>query len=173
MSKQFPVVAMESVVRRIFQVRGQKVMLDADLAELYGVETRILVQAVKRNLDRFPSDFMFQLTAQEWDDLRSQSVIPKKRGGRRYSPYAFTEHGALMLSAVLNSSRASEISTHVVRAFIWLRQMVPAQQEISLRLAELEARLGEHDQALAQIIEAIRTLMEPPDPRPEKRPIGF
>lgn len=163
--------SVEVVVGRIFFIRGVKAMLDADLADLYGVETRALTQAVKRNQAKFPTDFMFQLTDSEWSILRSQNVISRSHGGRRYPPYAFTEHGALMLSSVLHSSRATEISIMVVRAFVLLRQMMPAHQEISSRLGELERKVGEHDQSLIHLIEAIQNLLSPPDKG--KKTIGF
>lgn len=169
-------LAVEALASRILLVRGVRVMLDADLAALYGVETRVLVQAVKRNLARFPEDFMFQLTAQEFADLRSQTVISSAgHGGRRTAPYAFSEHGALMAATILNSSRAIEISVYVVRAFVQLRDLLASNKELAQRFSELERRLehklATHDQAIAGILDAIRQLMTPPDP--PKRPIGF
>lgn len=162
---------------------GQKVIIDADLAELDGVETRALIQAVKRNLERFPADFMFQLSTEESESLRSQTVISKPgRGGRRYAPYAFTEHGAIQASNVLNSPRAIEVGLYVVRAFVQLREVLATHKDLAAKLATLER----HTQALAlkhdtlaqntrlqlkQVFEAIRELMAPPDP--PKRPIGF
>jgi hypothetical protein len=171
--------ALDAVAHRIFEIRGQRVMLDSDLAALYGVENRALVQAAKRNLDRFPEDFMFQLSLAEWDNLRSQFVISSlrfqngasKHGGRRYAPYAFTEHGALMLSSVLKSSRAVEISQMIVRAFVWMRQTAPAYKELAAKVAELEAAVGKHDAAIGGIIEALHELILPPDK--EKKRIGF
>ncbi|MDP2964098.1 MAG: ORF6N domain-containing protein [Sulfurimicrobium sp.] len=159
------------VARRILLVRGQKVMLDADLAMLYGVETRALVQALKRNMQRFPEDFMFQLTEEEWEVLRSQSVISKGRGGRRYAPYAFTEHGALMLASILNSQRAIEVGILVVRAFVRLRELLAGNKELAAKLDELERKLSTHDQAITGLIDTVRQLMSPP--AREKRPIGF
>ena len=147
-------------------------MLDEDLAALYGVVTGDLIQAVKRNLERFPQDLMFQLSYGEWDSLKSQIVISNKgRGGRRSAPYAFTEHGALMLSSVLKSARAIEISLMVVRAFVWLRQAVPAYKELASKIAELEEAVGKHDVAIGGIIEALNELILPPDK--DKRRIGF
>ena len=161
---------LEGVVQRIFEIRGQRVMIDADLAVLYGVETGALVRAVKRNMDRFSEDFMFQLSNEEWENLRCQFGI-SSWGGRRYSPYAFTEHGALMLSSVLKSERATEISRMIIRAFVWLRQAVPAYKELAAKVAELEYAVGKHDAALADIVKTLRQLIMPPDK--EKRRIGF
>jgi hypothetical protein len=166
----------EAIASRILLVRDLRVMLDADLAALYGVETRVLVQAVKRNQARFPADFIFQLTEQEWASLRSQSVISSSgHGGRRTAPYAFTEHGALMAATILNSPRAVEVSVYVVRAFVQLRDLLTGNKDLARRLKDLERRLtgklADHDQAIADILDAIRELMNPPDP--PKRPIGF
>lgn len=159
------------VVQRIHLVRGRKVMLDADLALLYNVETRALVQAVKRNARRFPSDFMFQLSNEEWADLRSQNVTSKGRGGRRYAPYAFTEHGALMLSSILNSETAAEVGIVIVRTFVQLREMLSTHKELAVKLEELERKVSSHDQAIVGLIEAIRQLMQAP--ASSSRPIGF
>jgi len=159
------------IAQRILLVRGNKVMLDVDLAALYGVETRVLIQAVKRNIRRFPGDFMFQLTNDEWAILRSQIVISKGRGGRRYAPYAFTEHGALMLASVLNSERAVEIGILVVRAFVRLRELLASNKELANRLEDMERKLTTHDQAITGLIDAVRQLMAPPAQK--KRPIGF
>jgi len=159
------------ISQRILLVRGNKVMLDVDLAALYGVETRVLVQAIKRNIRRFPDDFMFQLTDDEWAILRSQFVISKGRGGRRYAPYAFTEHGALMLASVLNSERAVEISVLIVRAFIRLRELLANDKELATRLEHMERKLSTHDQAITGLIDAVRQLMAPPVKK--KRSIGF
>lgn len=169
------VTSIEQIESHIFLIRGQKVMLDADLAELYGVETKVFNQAVKRNAERFPEDFMFQLTLEELADLRSQIVtsnIPPGRGGRRYLPYVFTEHGAIMAASVLNSTRAIEISVHVVRAFVHLRELVSSHKELSQKLNLLERKVGAHDKAIAELINAIRQLMAPSEPN-KKRPIGF
>ncbi len=156
-------------------------MLDADLAALYGVTTKRLNEQVKRNLDRFPDDFVFQLTKQELAVLRSQFATSSSAarlawGGRRYAPNAFTEHGALMAAMVLNSPRATEVSIYVVRAFVQLRDTLVAHKELAKRLDELEARierkLSTHDQAIGGILDAIRQLMAPPEPK-KKRSIGF
>jgi hypothetical protein len=160
-----------------------KVILDADLAELYGVETKVLVQAVKRNLDRFPKDFMFQLEKQEFDVLRSQTVTSSSgHGGRRTAPYAFTEQGVAMLSSVLNSPRAIAVNIEIMRTFVRVRELAATQGDVATRLNELEqkteAMAVQHDTfsrntrvQLKEVFEAIRQLMTPPDP--PKRPIGF
>lgn len=158
------------IAERIVLIRGHRVLLDGDLASLYDVETRTLVQAVKRNLDRFPADFMFQLTNQELAHLRSQFVI-SSWGGRRYVPYAFTEQGVAMLSSVLNSSRALAVNIEIMRTFVRLRETLTPNTELGQRLDELEKRLGTHDHAIAGIIDAIRQLATPAE---SKRPsIGF
>ena len=161
----------ESVSQRIHYLRGQKVMLDSDLAFLYNVETRVLVQAVKRNVSRFPSDFMFQLTNEEWAALRSQNVISKERGGRRYLPYVFTEHGTLMLSSILNSETAIEVGLVIVRTFVQLREMLSTHKELAIKLEELERKTTSHDQAIAGLIDAIRNLMQ--SSTSSSTPIGF
>ena len=161
-----------SIENQIVLARGQKVLLDADLATLYGVEVRTLNQAVKRNEERFPPDFVFQLTAEENEALRSQIVISKSsRGGRRYAPYAFTEHGAIMAASVLNSPRAVEMSIYVVRAFLRLRGALATHKELAAKLAELEQRLETHDHKIVEIIKAIHVLAMPPE-KPARQ-IGF
>jgi hypothetical protein len=160
------------VESRIFVLRQQKIILDRDLAELYGVPVKRLNEQVKRNRDRFPDDFMFQLTKVEEADLQSQIVPPKSgRGGRRYAPYAFTEHGAIMAATVLNSERAVEMSVFVVRAFVRLREMMSTNQQLASKIDELEQRLDTHDASIQELIEAIRELMAP-DPATGRR-IGF
>lgn len=169
------IATVDQIESRIFLIRGQRVMLDADLAELYGVETKALNRAVKRNIERFPEDFMFQLTTEEFVGLRYQfgtSNIPSGRGGRRSLPYVFTEHGAIMAASVLNSPRAIEISVHVVRAFVHLRELVSGNKELAQKLNLLERKVGAHDRAIAELINAIRQLMSPTEPK-KKRPIGF
>lgn len=165
-----------AIEKRIFVIRGRQVMLDEDLADLYGVETKRLVQQVKRNLKRFPGDFMFQLTNAEAEILRSQIATSNDgRGGRRYAPYVFTEQGVAMLSGVLRSDRAIAVNIEIMRAFVELRRAAGSIQELQKRLDQLEldigARLSEHDEHFRQIFEALRQLIEPP-PRP-KRPVGF
>jgi hypothetical protein len=171
MARKQSLIPAERIEKSILLIRGQKVMLDRDLADLYGVETRILVQAVKRNAERFPSDFMFKLKQEEFDSLRSQFVISKGRGGRRYLPYAFTEQGIAMLSSVLRSKRAVQVNIAIMRVFVRLREMLATHKELARKLAELEQHLESHDQQIQAIFEAIRQLMTPPDTR--KKRIGF
>lgn len=170
------VVAAPAIEKRIFAVRERQVMLDEDLADLYGVETRALVQQVKRNAKRFPADFMFQLTKAEAEALRSQFVTSNEgRGGRRYPPYVFTEQGVAMLSGVLRSDRAIAVNIEIMRAFVELRRAAGSFKELQRRLDRIEldigARLSEHDEQLRQIFEALRQLIAPP--ARSKRPIGF
>ena len=169
-------VAIEHVSGSIRVLRGCRVILDEDLAELYGVGTRALVQAVKRNPERFPADFMLRLTAAEWSALRSQIVISKSgRGGRRYAPYAFTEQGVAMLSSVLSSRRAIAVNIEIMRAFVRMREFLTSTREVAKRLDQLEARLQKklttHDAAIAAILSAISELMASPPPK--RRGIGF
>jgi len=162
----------EYIQSRIREIRGTKVILDSDLAQLYGAETRALNQAVRRNVDRFPEDFVFQLTPEEQSRLRSQSVISNGgRGGRRYLSYAFTEHGAMMAASVLNSPQAIQTSVFIVRAFIRLRSIYASRIELTRRLDELDTKVSEHDAELSSIVEAIRRLAMPSSPK--RRPIGF
>jgi len=164
-----PAFAVES---RILFLRHQRVILDADIAELYGVPVKVLNQQIKRNQKRFPQDFVFQLTAKEHEALRSQFVTSKKgRGGRRYTPYAFTEHGAIMAATVLNSERAVEMSVFVVRAFVRLREMLATNRRLAGKIDELENRLDTHDSTIQDLIDAIRELMTPEDP--PRKSIGF
>lgn len=185
MTNKTLIASVEQIESQIFLIRGQKVMLDADLAELYGVETKRFNEQVRRNSERFPEDFMFQLTAEEFADLRCQIDISSLRsqiatsnnsvgntagrGGRRHLPYAFTEHGAIMAASVLNSPRAVEASVQVVRAFVQLRQMLASNAELSGKLVALEKK---YDIKFRAVFEAIRELMTPSDPK-KKRPIGF
>lgn len=160
------------VESRILILRKHRVILDSDLAELYGVPARQLNQQVKRNRDRFPADFMFQVTAKEDQILRSQIVISsQKHGGRRYLPYAFTEHGAIMAATVLNSKRAIEMSVFVVRAFVRMREMLAKNRQLAAKINELDRRLETHDTAIQDIIEAIKELMLPEGT--PRRKIGF
>jgi hypothetical protein len=153
-------------------LRGEKVILDSDLAKLYGVPVKRLNEQVKRNVDRFPEDFMFRLSAREYESLRSQIAASKAgRGGRRYLPQAFTEHGAIMAATVLNSERAIEMSVFVVRAFVRLRETLGKNRQVTAKLAELEARLANHDSAIQELIDTIQELMSP-EPRNPRR-IGF
>jgi len=167
-SKNRPIFSVES---RILFLRQQRVILDSDLAELYGVSVRQLNQQIKRNLERFPEDFTFQLNPKELHSLRSQIVISKQRGGRRYLPHAFTEHGAIMAATVLNSRRAAQMSIFVVRAFVRLREILASNRQLAFKIDELENRLETHDEAIQELFQAIRELMIPPQ-RP-RRKIGF
>ncbi len=161
-----------SIEHRIFLVRGQKVLLDDDLAALYNVQVRALNQAVKRNKKRFPSDFVFRLTVKESRNLKSHIVTAtRSHGGRRTMPYAFTEHGAIMAASILNSPRAIEMSIFVVRAFLRLRETLASHKALAAKFAELEQRLETHDKAIGEIIDAIRALMAPPE-KPARK-IGF
>jgi hypothetical protein len=156
---------------RIVVVRGARVLLDADLAQLYGVATKRLNEQVKRNATRFPADFAFTLTAAEFAHLKPQ-IAAASWGGRRTLPLAFTEHGALMAASVLNSARATEMSVYVVRAFVQLRELLFTHQALADKLAELEQRVAAHDESLNDVIDAIRALMARPS-APPGRPIGF
>jgi hypothetical protein len=157
----------------IHTIRGQRVILDTDLARIYGVLTSRLNEAVKRNRRRFPEDFLFQLTAEEQRALTSQIAISKPgRGGRRTRPYAFTEHGALQVANVLNSARAVAMSIYVIRAFVRMREALSANDVIAKRLAEIETTLLTHDAALRELYEAIRPLLMPPE-EPPRRQIRF
>ena len=171
MTKHDLVVPVARIQKSIFLIRGQKVLLDMDLAEFYRVETRSLIQALKRNIERFPSDFVFQLDQDEFDSLRSQIVISKGKGGRRYLPYAFTEQGVAMLSSVLRSKRAIQVNVAIMRTFVKLREILLTHKELAHQLMDLERRLEDHDEQIQTIFEAIRQLMTPPA-KPRKK-IGF
>jgi hypothetical protein len=161
-----------AVESRILLLRHQRVILDTDIADLYGVPVKVLNQQVKRNRERFPADFVFRLTSKEDDVLRSRSVTSKQgRGGRRYAPYAFTEHGAIMAATVLNSERAVQMSVFVVRAFVRLREMLATNRKLAGKIDELENRLDTHDSTIQDLIEAIKELMKPEDP--PRKSIGF
>jgi hypothetical protein len=161
----------ERIEQQILVIHGQRVMLDSDLALLYGVSTKRLNQQVQRNPERFPIDFMFQLSLEEAALLRLQIATSKGRGGRRSLPYAFTEHGAIMLASVLNSARAIEASVFVVRAFVKLRSLLATHKEIAQKLTELERKLTGHDEDIRTLFVAIRQLMAQPDPKTKR--IGF
>ena len=184
MSKE--IVPIERIAESIRWIRGHKVLLDSDLALLYGVATKVLNQAVKRNRERFPDDFMFQLNADETGFLRLQFVTlekerrtnwsqivtsSEKHRGKRYRPYAFTEQGIAMLSSVLKSDRAIKVNIAIMRAFVKLRQLLNANRELAKKFSELEQRVGKHDEDITAILEAIRQLMAPPE-KP-RREIGF
>ena len=169
MKEMQALVPREAIEQKIYLIRGQKVMLDSDLAQLYGVTTFNLNKAVKRNLDRFPEDFMFQLNAKEFDSLRFHFGMSKTgRGGRRYAPYAFTEQGVAMLSSVLNSKRAVKVNVEIMRAFVRLREILSTNKDLARKLEELERK---YDEQFRVVFEAIRQLMSPPEP--PKRRIGF
>ena len=159
----------ERIEKSIFYLRGHKVILESDLATMYGVETRILVQAVKRNVKRFPDDFMFQLTAKEAEVLRSQIVISNGRGGRRTAPYAFTEQGVAMLSSVLRSQQAVDVNIEIMRTFVKLRQLLSSNEVLAKKLAALETK---YDDQFRIVFDAIRELMNPVD-KSQRRKIGF
>lgn len=167
MIESHSIIPMERIERAILFIRGEKVMLDSDLAELYGVETKVLNQAVKRNASRFPLDFMFQLTPDELANLKSQ-IVTSSWGGVRKLPYVFTEHGALMLANVLNSERAAQTSVQVVRVFVRLRQLLASNAGLARKLTVLEQK---YDAQFKVVFDAIRQLMSPP--AKPKREIGF
>ena len=160
----------ERIESRILLIRGRKVMLDSDLAKLYCISTKRLNEQVKRNIKRFPEDFMFELTPKETESLRSQ-IATSKRGGRRYLPYAFTEQGVAMLSSALNSERAIQVNIALMRAFVKLRRILSTHKELAYKLNELECKIEKHDGEIRSIFEAIRRLMTPPA-KPKQR-IGF
>ena len=162
------IVPRERIERYIFLIRGQKIMLSTHLADLYGVEPRALIQAVRRNVERFPKDFMFQLTQAEWHNLKSQIVISSWGGLRRATPYAFTEQGVAMLSTVLRSKRAVRVNIEIMRAFVSLRRMLTSNEELARKLAALEKK---YDAQFKVVFDAIRELMAPPTPK--RRKIGF
>ena len=172
------IVAVEELIRL---ARGQRVILDSDLARIYGVSTKRLNEAVKRNADRFPLDFMFRLTTDEaelYRRSRSQIATLKRGQNIKYLPYAFTEHGAIMAANVLNSPRAVQMSVFVVRAFVKMREVLAQNKELAAKLTELERkltdRLNDHEKAIVQILDEIKKLMEPPPaPEPKRRQIGF
>jgi hypothetical protein len=161
-----------SIESAIYSLRGQRVMLDSDLAAIYGTSTMRLNEQFKRNRKRFPDDFAFVLTREEFTSLISQDAISRSHGGRRTLPIAFTEHGAIMLASVLNSEIAVQASIRVVRAFVRLREMVAANAQLASKLAELERRLDSHDEAIVDLFATLKRLLEPPEP-PKKREIGF
>jgi hypothetical protein len=170
-------VPTELIAERIFVVRGQKVLLDSDLAALYEVPTGRFNEAVKRNDEKFPVDFKWTLSTEEWGSLRSQNAILEAGRGRhrKYLPTVFTEHGAIMAATLLNSPRAVQVSVYVVRAFVQQRELLASNKDLARQLRALEHRiekkLGSHDLAIAGLIDTLRRLMTPPDP--PKRPIGF
>ena len=165
------VLSSEVVEQKILLIRGQRVMLSTHLAKLYNVEVRTLIQAVKRNLDRFPKDFMFQLSVEEYKNLKSQFVISSWGGARRSKPYAFTEQGVAMLSSVLRTKRAVQVNIAIMRAFVKLREILLTHKELAFKLSELERKIENHDAEIKNIFEAIRQLMVPIE-KPKQK-IGF
>jgi len=161
----------EAIAARIHWVRGHKVMLDADLARLYGVPTKRLNEQVKRNPERFPLDFMFMLDEQEWGALRSQFATSKGRGGRRYPPMAFTEHGVLMLSSVLSSERAIAVNIRIMRVFVRMNRLLQNDLELQLRVERMEGRQDRMEEGMGSLFEAVNQLME--GPADERRRLGF
>jgi hypothetical protein len=169
---QTPSTSIEHITRSILVLRGQRVLLDMELADLYGVAPKALLQAVRRNRERFPQDFMIQLTSAEWAILRSQTVTSSaQHGGRRYPPYAFTEQGVAMLSSVLRSHRAIAVNVQIMRAFVRMRELLVSSTALARKLDELERKYQHHDDAIKAILSAIRELMTAPAPK--QRPIGF
>lgn len=166
------VIPPENIITRILLIREQKVILDRELALLYGVETRALKQAVRRNIKRFPEDFMFQLTTAEFKSWRSQTVMSNSdKKGLRHRPFAFTEQGVAMLSSVLKSERAIEVNILIMRAFVKLREILSTHKKVEEKLKEIENRLGQHDKQIMQIIDVINQLITPPEP--VKKKVGF
>jgi len=159
----------ENLAKLVFLIRGEKVLLDTDLADLYGVATKVLNQAVKRNLDRFPEDFMFQLTPEEWGDMRSQTVTSSRRKLSAV-PYAFTEQGVAMLSSVLRSERAVEVNIAIMRTFVQLRRLMDSNRDLRLRIEAMETR---YDEQFSQVFDAIKQLIAEDKTRKAKPPIGF
>ena len=165
-AKSHGLIPIERIAAQIYLIRGESVMLDADLASLYGFETKNLNKAVTRNPDRFPEDFMFRLTTKEWDALRFQiGTSNTGRGGRRYAPRVFTEQGVAMLSSVLRSKRAASVNVAIMRTFVRMRRMLATNQELARKVAQ-------HDEEIGVLFEHIQGLLEPPEP-PKKHPIGF
>ncbi len=171
MNKSLIEIPIERIEESIFLIRRHKVMLDRDLARLYGVDTKVLNQSVKRNIKRFPDDFMFQLSAEEFKNWRSQIVTSnKEKMGLRRRPYAFTEQGVAMLSSVLNSDRAIEVNIEIMRAFVRLRKMLESHKELAQKIEKLEKK---YDEQFRIVFDAIRALMTQPEPKKKKKEIGF
>jgi phage regulator Rha-like protein len=166
-----PLIPEEVIERKIYLIRGQRVMLDSDLAKLYGVEVKQLKRQVRRNIDRFPSDFMFQLLKEEYESLRRHFGTLKRGEHSKYLPYVFTEQGVAMLSSVLTSKRAVQVNITIMRAFVKLREMLSTHKELAHKLEQLERKIEKHDEEIKVIFDAIRQLMTPPEPKRKK--IGF
>ena len=172
MSEKKAMVPVGRIEQRILLIQGEKVIVDADLAEFYGVPTKRLNEQVKRNKDRFPNDFMFQLSAEEKSEVVANCDHLSKLKYSSSLPYVFTEHGAIMAASVLNSPRAVEVSVFIVRAFIKLRRMIAENKELSRKIVKIERHLAEHDNQIMELVKAIKQLLKP-DPLPKKRRIGF
>lgn len=172
MARSRALIRVGKIQQRILLIRGEKVIVDADLAEAYGVSTRVLNQAVRRNADRFPADFMFRLTREEKQEVVTNCDHLKNLRFSPVNPCAFTEHGAIMAASVLNSPRAIEVSVFVVRAFVQLRETIAGHKELARKIAQLERKLGDHDEQILVLFEAIKQLMDP-EPPPKTRRIGF
>lgn len=173
-TKEKQLIPKNRILKSIFVLRGEKVILDSDLAALYGVETRRLNEQVRRNLDKFPGDFMFQLTKEEFDSLKSQIATSSSSwGGRRKPPLVFTEHGALQAANVMNSAQANKMSVYIIRAFIQLREMVLANEQLAHKIYQLEHRVSDHDEILIELVQEIRKLIEAPASKEKKNSIGF
>ena len=172
MPPQKAIVPIGKIEKRILLIRGEKVIVDADLARFYGVPTKRLNEQVKRNKARFPKDFMFQLSAEEKSGVVANCDHLEKLKYSKSLPFAFTEHGAIMASSVLNSQKAIEVSVYIVRAFVKIRQVIAEHKEVSRRIALIENRLADHDEQIIELIKAIKQLLKP-DPPPKKRRIGF
>ena len=173
MANETATTQVEGVDSKIHLIRGQRVMLDSDLAGIYGVQLKRLNEQVRRNRDRFPVDFCFQLKRDEFENLKSQIATSSLHGGKRKLPWVFTEHGAIMLAAILNSKRAVEMSVFIVRAFVQMREVLLGNKQLAVKLAALEERVGGHDEVIADLIAAIRKLLEAPAGEKPKREIGF
>jgi len=167
-----PAISSDEMAPMVNFIRGKRVMLDFDLARIYGVETKRLKEQFNRNRDRFPDNFAFLLTRQEFTNLRSQIATSSLHGGLRYMPMAFTEHGTVMLAGILNSKRAVEMSIFVVEAFIRMREILSGNKQLAQKLSELESHVSSHDESIATLFEAIRQLLEPAAPKTE-REMGF
>ena len=172
MPKKKAIVSVGKIEQRILLIRGEKVIVDADLAEFYGVPTKRLNEQVKRNKDRFPDDFMFQLSAEEKSEVVANCDHLSKLKYSTTLPYVFTEHGAIMAASVLNSQKAMEVGVYIVRAFVKLRQMIAENKELSRRIVQIERQLADHDEQIIELVKVIKQLLKP-DPPPKKRRIGY
>ena len=168
-----PLVSSDLIERKIYLIRGHKVMIDSDLAALYQVPTKSLNLGVRRNQIRFPDDFMFQLTPEEALRFQFETSSPGRHGGRRYLPYAFTQEGVAMLSSILRSDRAIQVNIAIMRTFVKLREVMASHKELAGMIESLERKYSQHDQAIQVIFDAIKELLQSPQPQPPKRRIGF